>query len=658
MKSTKTYLILKDRQVYLSVLSCIFLFFSFSVSAASITWTGGVTGDWAVASNWSSAALPTSVDDVTIPVSTTVTLTSDAGKINKLSVQGKLIVSTSGVLVIEQGVASGTSLLEINGGVVENAGSITLTQLLNNMNSGLSFVTNTDADGKFTNTGNLAINTSVNTTSLSGPCVSFFQTAPGRTAQLNLGGTLSFVPHALSFLIQVVSGNAQIDGTAVFGSTSNYLNYRFMHLSGGSLTLAPTANLTYYSGLASTAGALNFSVTSNTLLTNNGTITIHGGSAALGYGIYFNPQGYSATITNAGTINVDGSFPLSCIGLAGGTAASSSILNNLSGAAITVSNSTSGGPTALFSAITPTTIVNNAGTMTLSSASSKAISFGGNVATFNNNSGGIVTVNKAISGSSPTLAATFNNNTGAIFNFEVATNTSDAISNAQYQVVFNNNGGKVTGRGTFYDGTFVPSTGTLSPGTGGAAGVGMFYIQGISFSLTGNLEMNVNGKTTGGVDYDQIIYSTPSSVFDISEANLHAIVGGSYIPAKNDVIYLVSPSGNPAGILYGTFNSVSIPSNWEMQYTANAKMLCTGPTGIENINELNAKIYVNDGNVLVNLPSDQLAQVEIVDLMGRLIKQNIVNDKYIAISMGNLKGVYIVRLLISNGVYSQKVSLK
>lgn len=660
MKTKKTYSILKNRKVYISVLSSIFLIFSFAASAASINWTGGATGDWVVASNWSSAAVPTSVDDVTIPVGSTVTLSSDAGKINKLSVQGKLIVTSTGVLVIEQGVVSGTSLVEINGGEVENTGSITINQLLNNTNSGLNFATNANADGKFTNTGTFVINTSACTTSFAGPCISFSQSAAGRTAHLNLGGTLNFTPHALSFIMQVVSGNAQIDGTAVFGSSSNYLNYRLIHISNGNLTLASTANLTYYSGLASTAGAVNFSTNSNSVLTNNGSITIHGGSTTTGYGIYLNPQtSRSATFTNAGTINIDGNFPVACIGLAGADATSSSILNNLAGATITASNSTTGGPTALTATTTPTTTLNNAGTMTLSSSSGKAITFGGNSATFNNNSGGIVTVNKLITGSHPTNACTYNNNTGAIFNFEEATNTSDAISNSQYKVVFNNNGGKVTGRGTFYDGTFNPSTGTISPGTGGAAGVGMFYIQGMMFSLTGNLEMNVNGKTTGGVDYDQVIYSTNSAVFDISGANLTAIVGGSYVPVKNDVIYLVSPSGNPSGTLYGTFNSVSIPSNWEMQYTANAKMVCLGPpTGIENVNELNAKVYASINSIVVNLDSYENVQFEIIDLTGKLIKKSFLSNKNNTISMGNLKGIFVVRLSKLGDTYVQKVCLK
>jgi len=50
--------------------------------------------------------------------------------------------------------------------------------------------------------------------------------------------------------------------------------------------------------------------------------------------------------------------------------------------------------------------------------------------------------------------------------------------------------------------------------------------------------------------------------------------------------------------------------------------------------------------------------VEITDLMGRLIKKSAVKGVSSSINMGDIKGVYIVRLLMSQGSYSQKVCLK
>src|ERR1035438_4172396 len=54
------------------------LFFSNTISAATVSWVGG-SGDWNTATNWSTGALPGTNDDVVISPLATVTVTHSSG---------------------------------------------------------------------------------------------------------------------------------------------------------------------------------------------------------------------------------------------------------------------------------------------------------------------------------------------------------------------------------------------------------------------------------------------------------------------------------------------------------------------------------------------------------------------------------------------------
>jgi len=587
MKTTITSLGLKNKISLFFFLAGVGLFLTSSVFAADITWVGGTTGDWANAANWSGAALPAAADNVTIGAGNVVTLSTDALKINKILVQGKLIVASTGILVVEQSVVSGTSLFELGGGEVENAGSISIVQKLANTNTGLRFADNVDTDDKFTNTGSLNINMTASAiTSTTGNCINFIQSSAGRTARLNFGGTITFSSPAGTKFMEITSGNAILDGTVVFGGTTNYLNYRFIHNAGGVLTFASTANITYYSGFVGTNGSITISSspTSEGII-NNGILTLHGGSAVTGYGIYLNPQNSNTgKFTNAGTITIDGNFPLGSLSFGAGTSSGICIFNNQAGAVLALSNtsntSTAG---ALMASATPTITFNNAGTMTLNTAISRNMYFGDNSATFNNT--GTVTVTKAITGNDATTSCVVNNNAGGVFNFNVSDNGQVSVSSNK-KIIFNNNGGTVTGRGQFASGTFFTMTGTLSPG--GDTGIGRFEFLQSAIVLTGKCILQVKGKTSGGNDFDQILTNQPSSSMDVSGATLEVTTVAGYTPSNLDNVLLISSVGSRTG----NFSSVILPANWSMDYTATSAsikyiippVVSTSITGLTELN--------------------------------------------------------------------------
>jgi len=565
MKTTITSFGLKNNITFFSFVAGVGLFLSSSLFAADITWVGGNTGNWADAANWSGATLPGPADNVTIGTGNVVTLSTDALKINKMLVQGKLIVESTGALLVEQSVLSGTSLFELAGGEVENTGSISIVQKLANTNTGLRFADNVDIDDKFTNTGSLNINMTASAiTSTTGNCINFIQSSAGRTARLNFGGSITFSSPAGTKFMEITSGNAILDGTVVFGGTTNYLNYRFIHNAGGVLTFASTANITYYSGFVGTNGSITISSspTSEGII-NSGILTLHGGSAVTGYGIYLNPQNSNtAKFTNAGTITIDGNFPLGSLSFGAGATTGTCIFNNQAGAMLALSNtsntSTAG---ALMASATPTVTLNNAGTMTLNSAISRNMYFGDNSATFNNT--GTVTVTKAITGNDATNSCVVNNNAGGVFNFNVSDNGQVSVSSNK-KIIFNNNGGTVAGRGQFASGTFFTMTGTLSPG--GDAGIGKFEFLQSAVVLTGKCVMQVNGKTTGGTDFDQIVTSQPTSSIDVSGATLVVTTGVGYTPSNLDNVALLTAMTTRAG----NFSTVTLPVNWSMDYTASS----------------------------------------------------------------------------------------
>jgi len=678
MKTNKITLFFNNRLVSLSILAVVFMFFSVQVFAQSVNWTGPATGgDWASAGNWSGGKTPAATDSVFIGSGNQVTLSTNAGVINNMAIQGKLVVTSSGILAIEQN--RNSALLDIQGGEVDNAGSITLTQKLANINPGIALADGS-ANSTFKNTGTLSINMSL--TGATGNCVSFKQ-ASGGTATFVLGGTMTFTPAAAKNIFSNLLGNGQIDGTAVIGSATAYQNYRLLQVAGGHFTILPNANIEFYCGL--TTGAIvminnagTAILASTATLTNNGTLMIHANSAVTSNAIQFSPGAFAtSTLANSGTIIADGAYISAggVISCAGTDATSYAVINNLSGGMLSATNTygtsiTTGGTTsgpALTASNTKNATVNNAGVISLNSTG-RCMLFGGSLCTFNNNSGGLVTVTTAITGSSSnTGACNIYNNTGATFDFNVPVNPNvGTIVNAHYaihnasKILFTNSGGTVTGRGTFMTGLFVPSTGTIAPGNGnGATPYGLFAINATALDFSkSTLSLKIGGNSAG-VNQDQINLGTASAAVNISGTALNLTFDPVYTPANLvDSIVLIKSTSSTAPVITGNFASTSLPTGWALNYTpAVTRLIYTTPNALQNINMLNAKIYAVDNQLKVSLGNDVPADLKIMDLTGRMMIETLVKGQNNTITTDGLKGIFIVRLKTENGDYSQKISL-
>ncbi len=82
------------------------LFFTFFIAllntvvfAATKTYNGPASGDWNIAANWSPSGIPTSIDDVIIPLGKSVTITVDA-EAKSISVSGILTINNSKILTV------------------------------------------------------------------------------------------------------------------------------------------------------------------------------------------------------------------------------------------------------------------------------------------------------------------------------------------------------------------------------------------------------------------------------------------------------------------------------------------------------------------------------------------------------------------------------
>lgn len=358
--------------------------FSFNASAELVTWIGAATGEWSTGANWSKNDVPGAADDVVIPASFIVTISTNVGTVNSLVVQGKLIIAQSGALVVEQNTAVTSAvainpIVNINGGEIENTGTLSLKNSNANQNSVVLFDNNVEFDNRLINNGILNIDNAAGTYSrTAGRCISAKQGAEGRTSTFKLGGTLNLSLKATSVFIEADGGKLLVDGSLSVGSADNNLNLRFLKLIGqGLITIAQTADITFYSGFVSGNGAVNIqssqSATPGATFTNNGHLKLIGGAATTGYGVYLNANGANAlaTFNNNGILEVNGNFPMGAL-YVGGNATGINTINNASGSQILLYNPNPEVQVLKISgAITtvPPLTLNNDGVIKISSAS-------------------------------------------------------------------------------------------------------------------------------------------------------------------------------------------------------------------------------------------------------------------------------------------------
>jgi len=548
MKSKKITSFLKFRLVRLTALTALFSCFVFSTYGTAITWSGsGSDQKWSNTANWTGSVLPGTADVATIPAGFTVIVdVTPVSAVNKLFVYGTLTVNSGAILTVNQTTSSGTSVLEIGGGTVNNNGTINITNALSaGSNSGLSFVnssTSIPGDGTFTNAGTLSITTSAGT----GACVNFNQTTGG-IASFNMGNSgVTLTPAATKAIFNHNAGNAQIGGTLNIGnSTPTYLSPKLINVTAGNLTLLPTATINAYLTVTTSNISIGAATGVTSSLTNNGVLNLHLGGTATNNLFSLSPLGTGATtsvtFTNAGTINIDGAYTSGSYGVfacQGADALAQMTINNTG----TISDTHSGAPSIYsFSATSAIRLhtFNNYGTMSLSTSTTL-----GCAATLNNYSGGYVYMRSSLSGSAAGTPAgapgsIVNNYAGGVFNFDATTITSTVTNTVSFR-----NYGTVIGRGAFLTGTYVPeSGGIIAPGntnnTTGTAGTnagtmvpyGQFTINGSPLDFSNNtFVIKVNG-TTAGTNFDQVTNSTASAAITLTGANFILTKQASYTAA-------------------------------------------------------------------------------------------------------------------------------
>ena len=243
-----------------------------STFGATITWNGsGSDQKWNTAANWIGGVIPGTSDDAIVPAGSTVVVdTTPSSAVNSLFVQGTLNVNSLVSLSVTQITSSTVYVLQIGGGTLNNNGVINITGMAG-ANPGLSFVNGTAADGTFTNAGTLTVNTSAGT----GACVNFNQTTGG-TAIFNMGSSgVTLTQASAKTVFNMVAGTAQIGGALTLGSSSSYVNCKFMAMAAGNLTLLPSADINAWVTFTSSNISLSAAAGTATLLTNSGTLAIH-----------------------------------------------------------------------------------------------------------------------------------------------------------------------------------------------------------------------------------------------------------------------------------------------------------------------------------------------------------------------------------------------
>ncbi|WP_296317126.1 T9SS type A sorting domain-containing protein [Winogradskyella sp. UBA3174] len=199
--------------------------------------------------------------------------------------------------------------------------------------------------------------------------------------------------------------------------------------------------------------------------------------------------------------------------------------------------------------------------------------------------------------------------------------------------------------------------GVIAPGLL-AGDVGVLIFDGPSEDLQNvTLEIDINGKTLKGTDYD-LIASTGEIILGGDVA-----VNFGYTPVEGDVIPFIEATS-----VVGSFSNITLPTDWSIRYnypnTGNVSFQFGDILNIEDNNLEDLKIYnaydTKDVVVLGLLNSE--TTFELYDIMGRFIlskdldKTTTVNR----IDVSNLSiGSYIVKLKTDlNGSKTQKLIIK
>lgn len=599
-----------------------------AMSAATVTFNGTTDSDWATGTNWSNGTGPASGDIVIIAAGVTA--------------------------VVGDAVTANLNYVELLAGSnLTNNGTLNITPTITTK-PGLLF-----QNAKFTNNGSLSISM------LSSPnqyhIIEFKGTSGGKDTII-LNGTNTFANTVVSgtryLFYSNVKKTVSVDGTQItLGSASNGINFGLLKIVAveSVFTFESGFNIQQYTKYADNANYPNIYFEQNIVTFNNyANITTtpsdtQGANACIVMDI--NPaNGHTISFNNYGTFtsyNNGIGIQMGCKA-ATGTPAVINVTN-----AGTMNMDMPSASVVLNVKNATTVNVTNSGTMNLEAATS-AIKSTANLelAQAFTNTGTINVTSGKIWGdiTAPGVAPTIANNTGGAinFNYGVPAGTTSATEGT---VVITNSGGTIAGSCTFAAGTLATSTGTLSPGDNGT-GIGKMILTPVSgaFVLSGDVVAQVNGKTTAGTDFDQIAFADACDLTLTDAVNLTMTVGGGYTPALNDEVSLIA-----SNTVSGTFSSPSLASGWTMDYTGgDVAVVKSLSTDVESA-ATNTRVYVSGKTLNVNLTEASYAQVQVIDMTGRVVNTFDVREAGNKLDVNHLQGIYMVRVLTGGIAKNYKV---
>ena len=396
----------------------------------AIYWTGaaGTDTNWTNPLNWSSNTVPSSKDQVCILGGYTVTISTNVGAIDKLTlgttadaIQPKLVITATGSLTISSTTVNQTELT-LQGGAIENAGALSII-VGTGTGDGILFSNayGSTAASSYSGVGSLNVNTEAVGNFAS--CIHFQQ--KDANPIFNTNGVVSLCAASGMYAFNITDGNVNLGGSGTINAGTN-VPYGLMKInaSTAATSVTVTSGLTINSfsrSLSTTTGAIYLGTLFANKLLNNGTVNIGGSSAN---GIYSEPQTSIVNeIVNTGTLNLSGSLSQASIYISG---TGNTLITN-SGTLISNGNSSAEGIT-VASNHSATTITNT-GLMSFGENGSNARSITlGDGKSILNNSGSIIVSKGYISGTTGAGKAQFNNSGGTVnFNSPWSSKTTKVI---------------------------------------------------------------------------------------------------------------------------------------------------------------------------------------------------------------------------------------
>lgn len=481
----------------------------FSANAASITWTGTTSTDWATTTNWSPSALPTSADAVVIPTS------PSGGRMPTYSTGTTTVTSVTiqagATLTITGGSLTTTAAFDIFGTATQSGGTLAVKDLKLSAvdavynQSGASSVVSISHDykntgGTFNSTGGLIKWTG--------------SIAAGGGAQFNLG-TNQFYNVEFNGSLDPGINN---DANSYFSVAGNFTcNNSIIDFT----SLGSTVNFNG-SGTTQTISGSAMSILNNVILSSGATVNLSADMVVSGNwtnnGTTFSFGAYSVSFSGTGkTIGGSVATTFGSLIITTGTI---TVNKDISCSALTLTNDVVANSLTLGSSLVTLTV---GGDVTINQASANAVVHSLNVNEGTVNVGGNVNMNVTANNGGRIIKIAITSGSMAVNGNLTMSNTLLAANSV---IDMSGGGGSIYLKGAFN----VTNLGTMTPGTSS------------TFIYNGTSDQNVTYKSA--IAYNHLKIDKTSGTASLSA---NTIIGGDMI-LQNSILsansYNLTVGGN------------------------------------------------------------------------------------------------------------------